>query len=92
MTSEISSSHIRGLSTTDRVSNAFAHCLSLAAAPVFATMAVLTWPHAIGMQEMAVSGMQASPLESMAAMYLLMAGVHLAPWLRRPALRRGDHC
>ncbi|CDX44523.1 conserved hypothetical protein [Mesorhizobium sp. ORS 3359] len=59
--------------------------LCLAAAPTFAMMALLT--AAYGDHDMmCMSG--ASVLSGMAPMYLLMAGFHLAPWLRLAA-RRG---
>jgi len=66
-----------------------ARWLALAAAPTFAVMALVT-----GLQEVrsgvvlcgALPG--ASPLGGMAAMYLLMAGFHLAPWLRLSSERR----
>jgi hypothetical protein len=34
---------------------------------------------------------QASPLDSMAAMYLLMAAFHLAPWLKLISRIRSKH-
>ncbi len=61
-----------------------ADCLSLAAAPAFAAMALATAllgdsapPHAfcLAMQD-------PSPVGGMAPMYLLMGAVHSAPWLR----------
>jgi hypothetical protein len=58
------------------------HWLSLAAAPAFATMALLTI-HVGGAPNMLCSTAQdASPLSGMAPMYLLMSACHLAPWLR----------
>ena len=57
--------------------------LSLAAAPTFAIMALLT-----GIQDGGVPGMlclavdDASPLTGMFPMYLLMSAFHLAPWLK----------
>ncbi len=67
-------------------------CLSLAAAPTFAAMALLTG--ALGGDAsgtMCPPAHHASPLTGMAAMYLLMCGFHAAPWLRliaglRPAV------
>jgi hypothetical protein len=57
--------------------------LSLAAAPTFAIMALLTVLQGGGMPEMLCSaGRDGSPLTGMAAMYLLMSAFHLAPWLR----------
>jgi hypothetical protein len=63
---------------------ASADCLlSLAAAPAFAIMALLT-----GIQDGGMPGMQclaahdASPLTGMVPMYLLMSTFHLSPWLR----------
>jgi hypothetical protein len=51
-----------------------AHGLSLAAAPIFAAMAVVTLlaPDACG----------ATRLTGMGAMYLLMSAFHMGPWLR----------
>ncbi|MDX8481735.1 hypothetical protein RFN28_25215 [Mesorhizobium sp. VK24D] len=55
--------------------------LSLAAAPTFATMALLTAAYG-GEGMMCMSGPGASMLSGMVPMYLLMAAFHLAPWLR----------
>jgi len=57
------------------------HWLSLAAAPTFATMALLTRIHG-GAPDMICAAMGASPLNGMAPMYLLMSVFHLAPWLK----------
>ena len=65
--------------------------LSLAAAPTFAAMALLTV-----VSDSNTSGVlcatahAASPWTGMAAMYLLMTAFHSAPWLRRVANRRLD--
>jgi hypothetical protein len=53
--------------------------LSLAAAPTFAIMAVLTAVPGSG-ADMLCS--VASPLSGMVPMYLLMSAFHSAPWLR----------
>lgn len=58
--------------------------LGLAAAPTFATMALLTAAYG-GHDMMCMSG--TSVLGGMVPMYLLMAGFHLAPWLRLVARR-----
>jgi hypothetical protein len=66
-----------------------AHWLSLAAAPTFAIMALLTV--ALGDNQanmLCAAGQAMSPLNGMAAMYLLMSAFHLAPWLRLLARRR----
>jgi hypothetical protein len=55
-----------------------ADCLSLAAAPTFATMALL---EAAGGGPLSML-CSASPFSGMLPMYLLMAAFHLAPWLR----------
>ncbi|TIO30071.1 hypothetical protein [Mesorhizobium sp.] len=61
--------------------------LSLAAAPTFAIMALLT--AVTGGADMICSAAQdASPLNGMAMMYLLMSAFHLAPWLKLVASRR----
>ncbi|WP_412535289.1 hypothetical protein [Mesorhizobium sp. BAC0120] len=55
--------------------------LGLAAAPTFATMALLT--AASGGAEMpCMTAQDASPLSGMVPMYLLMSAFHLAPWLK----------
>ena len=55
--------------------------LNLAAAPVFALMAL--WTGLFSAQpDMLCAAMGGSPLGGVTLMYLLMSGVHLAPWLR----------
>jgi len=62
--------------------------LSLAAAPTFAVMALLT-PGLVGAPDMICSVAQdASPLSGMVPMYWLMAAFHLAPWLKLASRRR----
>ena len=57
--------------------------LCLAAAPAFAIMALLTAVHDGGQMAMiCAAAPDASPLDGMVSMYLLMGAVHLAPWLR----------
>ncbi|TIT19348.1 MAG: hypothetical protein E5W70_25760 [Mesorhizobium sp.] len=61
--------------------------LSFAAAPTFATMALLTLLG--GAPDMICStGQDASPLGGMVPMYLLMSGFHLGPWLKQVSGRR----
>ncbi|MER9230698.1 hypothetical protein NKI56_01085 [Mesorhizobium sp. M0622] len=61
--------------------------LSFAAAPTFATMALLTLLG--GAPDMICSAAQdASPLGGMVPMYLLMSAFHLGPWLKRVSSRR----
>jgi hypothetical protein len=56
--------------------------LGLAAAPTFATMALLTFV-AGGDADMMCSVVHgASPFGGMAPMYVLMSAFHAAPWLR----------
>jgi hypothetical protein len=58
--------------------------ISLAAAPTFAIMALLTGIRARGMPDTLCSAAQdASPLTGMVSMYLLMSAFHSAPWLKR---------
>jgi hypothetical protein len=65
--------------------------LSLAAAPTFAMMAMLTRIHSASMPDMlCAAGQGASPLTGMVPMYLLMSAIHLAPWLKL-LRRRVDH-
>ncbi|RWN02692.1 MAG: hypothetical protein EOR84_02950 [Mesorhizobium sp.] len=61
--------------------------LSLAAAPTFAMMALLT--AVTGDAEMICSAAHASPLSGMVMMYLLMSAFHSAPWLKLVGRRRG---
>jgi hypothetical protein len=57
--------------------------LSLAAAPTFAIMALLTGAYGGGMQDVICSaGREGSPLMGMMPMYLAMSAFHLPPWLR----------
>ena len=62
--------------------------LSLAAAPTFAGMALLTG--VVGSPpDMLCSAAPASPLSGMVPMYLLMSAFHSAPWLKLISGRRG---
>jgi len=57
--------------------------LTLAAAPTFAAMALLTATQDGGMAGMMCPAMQAaSPLTGMVPMYVLMSAFHSAPWFR----------
>ena len=66
--------------------------LSLAAAPTFAIMALLTGVFGGGSMDLLCTAQDASPLSGMVPMYVLMSAFHLAPWLRlitsSPARRR----
>lgn len=67
-----------------RTAGRVADWLSLAAAPTFAVMALLTG--ATGSIDMiCMTTQDAFPIGGMASMYLLMSGFHLAPWLRLAA-------
>ena len=67
--------------------------LSLAAAPTFAIMALLTGVLGDGMPAMLCSsGRGASPLGGMAAMYVLMSAFHVTPWLKLISARRNREC
>jgi hypothetical protein len=60
-----------------------ANWLSLAAAPTFAIMALLTSVLGGGPANIICSAAQdASPLSGMVPMYLLMSAFHSAPWLK----------
>lgn len=57
--------------------------LSLAAAPTFASMALVTGVLDGGAHQMACSAtMHGSPLTGMVPMYVLMSGFHFTPWLK----------
>ncbi len=65
--------------------------VSLAAAPSFAIMALLTAVPGGGPAEMLCSaGRPASPLSGMVPMYLLMSAFHTAPWLKLVSSRRSS--
>ena len=61
--------------------------LTLAAAPTFAVMALLTCVLG-GPADALCSIAGASPLGGMVPMYLLMSAFHLAPWLKLIGRRR----
>lgn len=63
--------------------------LALAAAPTFAAMALWTGVHGGDRSDMLCSIAQdASPLNGMVLMYLLMAAFHTSPWLRLMSRRQ----
>jgi hypothetical protein len=63
--------------------------ISLAAAPTFALMALLTVVLGGGQPDMLCSAAQdVSPLSGMVLMYLLMSAFHSAPWLKLISRRR----
>ena len=59
--------------------------LSLAAAPTFAVMALLTLGSS---SDMICSAADGYSLDGMVPMYLLMSAFHLAPWLKLVSNRR----
>jgi hypothetical protein len=63
--------------------------LSLAAAPTFAIMALLTVVFSGGPPDMlCAAAHEASPLSGMVPMYLLMSAFHTPPWLKLISSRR----
>lgn len=60
-----------------------AHLVSLAAAPTFATMALLTAASDRAHEVTGSTAHDASPLGGMVLMYVLMGVFHTAPWLKR---------
>ena len=69
-----------------------ADCLSLAAAPTFAVMALLTAVLGGGPLAMLCSATpDASPLTGMMPMYVLMSAFHAAPWLKLISNRTTTH-
>ena len=64
--------------------------LSLAAAPIFALMALLTGLLGGGPQD-GLCAHDASPLGGMVVMYVLMSAFHAAPWLRLMSARSRPH-
>jgi len=69
------------------VRSASAEWLSLAAAPVFAAMALATTLSGGPADAFCTVSRELSPLAGMGPMYAMMAVVHLAPWLRRAERR-----
>jgi hypothetical protein len=67
-----------------------ANWLYLAAAPTFATMALLTG--ILGSADALCSTASTPPLGGMVSMYLLMSAFHLAPWLKLIASRENAVC
>lgn len=62
--------------------------LSLAAAPTFAIMALLTGGLDATPDILCSATQHASPLNGMVVMYLLMSAFHSAPWLKLISSRR----
>ena len=58
-----------------------AEWVSLAAAPTFAMMALLTGPLGGGAPDICAAAQHAAPLNSMSWMYVLMCAFHSAAWL-----------
>jgi hypothetical protein len=69
------------------VARVAAEWLGLAAAPTFATMALMT--AALGGGAEPLCSAHGSLMSGMAPMYLLMSAFHAGPWLRLVAGRRG---
>ena len=63
--------------------------LSLAAAPTFAIMALLTAVLGGATMDAICSAAHDAPLSGMVPMYLLMSAFHLSPWLNLLSSRRG---
>jgi len=82
----VGSDVVRGRKRTKASAASF---LSLAAAPTFAIMALLTAVHGDSMPDMLCSAARdGSPLSGMVLMYLLMSVFHLSPWLKLIFSRR----
>jgi len=69
------------------VARSIVRWLSLAAAPTFAIMALLTAVVGGGPLEALCSAATASPVGGMIPMYLLMSAFHSGPWLKLIASR-----
>ncbi|ANW02611.1 hypothetical protein [Bradyrhizobium icense] len=84
--SEASHSNLRGAASCDHdgaaAALAIVRWLSLAAAPTFAIMALLTAVVGGGPLDGLCSAASASPVGGMVPMYLLMSAFHSAPWLK----------
>jgi hypothetical protein len=78
-----------GAARRNTAAHRVANGLYLAAAPTFATMALLTGVLGGGPPDVLCSTAGAVPLGGMVPMYLLMSVFHLAPWLKLIASRQG---
>jgi hypothetical protein len=67
-----------------------ANWLSLAAAPTFAIMALLTGVLGGGPTDICSATQGAWPLSGMVPMYLLMSAFHSAPWLKLVSSRKAE--
>jgi hypothetical protein len=70
------------------VARAAAEWLGFAAAPTFATMALMTAALGAGAEPLC-SAQHAALMSGMIPMYFLMSAFHAGPWLRLVAGRRG---
>jgi hypothetical protein len=64
------------------VARVAADWLGLAAAPAFATMALMTAAFGGGMEPLCSALGHGSLMSGMIPMYLIMGAVHVGPWLR----------
>jgi hypothetical protein len=64
------------------VARVAADWLGLAAAPAFATMALITACLGGGMEPLCSALGQGSLMSGMIPMYLIMSAIHVGPWLR----------
>jgi hypothetical protein len=71
------------------IARAAADWLSLAAAPAFATMALMTSGLGGGMDPLCSAIQHGSIMSGMVPMYLMMSAFHSGAWLRLIAGRRG---
>lgn len=76
----------------DPIAGRAADWLSLAAAPSFALMALLTATHGGGPADILCSSAPgASPFSGMALMYGLMSVFHASPWMKRLSRRPAQY-
>ena len=84
--------HSAGHNAGGAVSSGLAAWLGLAAAPAFATMALLTATPGNGPADILCSAAHgSSPLGGMVPMYVLMSIVHAAPWLKLIGVRLSSY-